>query len=231
MGSLSLSSHRGLDHWQGLLLVASLLNFWSQPTTAQVTVQSTNALEGNDVVLRIHNKPPNASSFLWYRGDNTESRHNIAYRIANPIFHVTGPPGGLVSVRYDGSLVIKSVTMKHTGIYTILVQLEGCGRIIACGRLNVYPLLSVPTLRASTTRVTENKDAVVMTCSTNAPAIQWLFNGTNLQLTERVTLSPDHRNLTIDPVQREDAGDYQCKGFNPVSSGKSASLVLDVKFE
>ena len=92
-------------------------------------------------------------------------------------------------------------------------------------------LLSVPTLRASTTRVTENKDAVVMTCSTNAPAIQWLFNGTNLQLTERVTLSPDHRNLTIDPVQREDAGDYQCKGFNPVSSGKSASLVLDVKFE
>ncbi|XP_053771906.1 cell adhesion molecule CEACAM21-like [Desmodus rotundus] len=231
MGSLSLSTHRGRVHWLGLLLVASLLNFWSQPTTAQVTAELINALEGKDVVLRIRNKPPNAERLTWYRGDTTDSKRIIAFLAVNQRIHIRGPPDGPVIINYDGSLVLKSVTMKDAGIYTILVQLQGCKKMKGCGRLNVYPLLSVPTLRASTTRVTENKDAVVMTCSTNAPAIQWLFNGTNLQLTERLTLSPDHRNLTIDPVQREDAGDYQCKVFNPVNSAESASLVLDVKFE
>ncbi|XP_053511715.1 carcinoembryonic antigen-related cell adhesion molecule 21-like [Artibeus jamaicensis] len=231
MGSPSVSTHRGLVHWQGLLLVVSLLNFWSQPTTAQVTVESTNALEGTDVTLRIHHTAPNTAGFLWYRGDTTDSNHIIAYLIEDQTIHVRGPPGGQVIVNYNGSLVLKNVTMKDAGIYTVLVQLQGCQKMIACGRLTVYPLLSAPTLTASNTTVTENQDVVVFTCYTDTPGIQWLFNGTNLQLTKRMKLSLDHRNLTIDPVQREDDGDYWCKGFNLRSSGKSNKLKLDVKYQ
>lgn len=90
--------------------------------------------------------------------------------------------------------------------------------------------VSVPTLLASNTIVTENKEAVVMTCYTNASSTNWLFNAASLRLRKRMKLSQDHRSLTIDPVRREDAGNYQCKVSNPVSSIESAPVKLDVKF-
>ncbi|EPQ06015.1 Carcinoembryonic antigen-related cell adhesion molecule 1 [Myotis brandtii] len=76
-----------------------------------------------------------------------------------------------------------------------------------CGEHNLTSsLVSVPTLLASNTTVTENEDAVVMTCYTDDSSTNWLFNATSLQLRERMKLSQDHRTLTIDPVRREDAG-------------------------
>ena len=86
-----------------------------------------------------------------------------------------------------------------------------------------------PTLLVSNTTVTDNKDAVVLTCYTNAFTIQWLFNGRNLQLSERRRLSEDRRSLTIDPVQKEDTGYYQCRVSNPVSCAESWDLELNVK--
>ncbi|XP_035868678.1 carcinoembryonic antigen-related cell adhesion molecule 1-like [Phyllostomus discolor] len=231
MGSSSVSTHTGLVHWLGLLLVVSLLNIWIQPTTSQVTVYSKTALEGTNVLLYIRHTATNVAGFLWYKGEDTDSNNNIAYLLINTGIHIRGPPGGPARVEDDGSLLLKNVTRKDSGIYTVLVQLQGCQKLIACGRLNVYPIMRVPTLLASNTKVTENKDAVVMTCNTNQNAIEWFFKGKSLTLTERMKLSCDHRNLTIYPVLREDAGDYQCKGFNPMSSAKSAPLVVDVKFE
>ncbi|ELK23181.1 Carcinoembryonic antigen-related cell adhesion molecule 21 [Myotis davidii] len=89
---------------------------------------------------------------------------------------------------------------------------------------------SVPTLLASNTTVTENEDAVVMTCYTDEIFITWLFNATSLQLKERMKLSRNRRTLTINPVRREDAGNYQCKVSNPVSSTESAPVELYVKY-
>ncbi|XP_045701295.1 carcinoembryonic antigen-related cell adhesion molecule 21-like isoform X2 [Phyllostomus hastatus] len=89
----------------------------------------------------------------------------------------------------------------------------------------------MPILLASNTTFTENKGAVVLTCYTDELTLQWLFNGLQLQLTERMKLSEDHRNLTIDPVKREDAGNYQCEVFNPISSFASVPVELDVKSE
>ena len=88
-----------------------------------------------------------------------------------------------------------------------------------------------PTLLASNTTVTENKDAVVLTCNTNAVSTQWLFNGMNLRLSERMKLSWNNRSLTIDPVRREDTGNYQCEVSNPISSAESAPLGLHVTHE
>lgn len=44
-------------------------------------------------------------------------------------------------------------------------------------------------------------------------------------------LSQYKREVTIDPVLREDAGDYQCENFNLVSFSKSALFRLNVKYE
>uniref|UniRef100_G1Q3E2 Ig-like domain-containing protein n=1 Tax=Myotis lucifugus TaxID=59463 RepID=G1Q3E2_MYOLU len=88
-----------------------------------------------------------------------------------------------------------------------------------------------PSIRASNATVTEHKDAVVLTCLTNdrGISIRWLFKNQNLLLTDRMKLSQGNSTLTIGPVRREDAGDYQCEIFNPVSSSKSDPFRLDVQ--
>ena len=86
-------------------------------------------------------------------------------------------------------------------------------------------------LVASNTTVTENKDAVVLTCYTKGISIQWFINGMDLRLTERMKLSWQNRTLTINPVRREDAGSYQCEASNPITFAYSVPLQLNVKYE
>ncbi|XP_036901430.1 carcinoembryonic antigen-related cell adhesion molecule 21-like [Sturnira hondurensis] len=231
MGSSSGSTHRGLVHWQGLLLVVSLLNFWSQPTAAKLMVESIDALEGTNVTLHISYKARNVSLILWFRGQTIDHHYIIAYLALGQESYERGPPGAEVIIEDDGSLLLKNVTMKDSGVYTVLLQLQGCHQIISCGRLDVYQPVSTPTLLASNTTVIENRDFVVLTCNTEADMIEWFFNGSTMRLTQRIKMSPDLRNLTIEPFLRWDAGVYQCKVSNPVSSSESAPVKVDVKFE
>ncbi|KAF6076935.1 hypothetical protein HJG60_002588 [Phyllostomus discolor] len=230
MGSPSVFTHRGLVHWQGLLLVVLLLNFWSPPTTAQLAIVSTNVAEGKDVRLRLRNVPPNYTGFVWYRGDRANSQNAIASLFITLRMYVNGATNtGRENIFYDGSLLIKEVTRKDAGVYTVVVNLPGSKQEIGFGRLNVYWHVRKPTLRASNTTVTEDKDTMVLTCDTDAVSTHWLFNGMNLQFSETRKLSQDHRSLTIDPVQREDVGYYQCEAPNPVSSADSWALKLHMK--
>ncbi|KAM7059463.1 cell adhesion molecule CEACAM21-like isoform 1-T1 [Molossus nigricans] len=232
MESPSAPTRRGLVPWQGLLLAVSLLTVWSPPATAQLSIVSTNAAEGKDVLLRIRNKPPDAMGFMWYRGEGARSNRNIGSIAMDLRAYATGPAySGREKINNDGSMLLKKVTRKDAGYYTIVAYLHDSKKEIGFGRLNVYQPVRVPTLLASNTTVTEHKDSVVMTCYTNAVSTQWLFNAESLRLTERMKLSWRNRTLTIDPVRREDAGYYQCEVSNPISSCESEPLGLDVKYE
>ncbi|XP_053520099.1 carcinoembryonic antigen-related cell adhesion molecule 21-like [Artibeus jamaicensis] len=232
MGSPSVSTHRGHVHWQGLLVVVSLLNLWSPPTTAQFAIVSTDVAEGKDVRLRLRNTPPDAVGFLWYRGEGEKFNRRIASISVSIRAFAKGPLyTGREIIYREGSLQLKKVTMKDTGIYTVVAHLQNSKKEIGFGRLNVYEPVRKPTLQANSTTVTENKDAVVLTCYTNAVSTEWLFYGMNLQLSERRKLSQDRRSLTIDPVKREDAGYYQCEASNPISSAESWPLELHVEHE
>ncbi|CAK6437142.1 unnamed protein product [Pipistrellus nathusii] len=224
------SAHRGLVPWLGLLLTVFLLAFWIPPTTARFTLDSINAAEGQDVILRASNMPPGVAGFMWYRGLEIKFSNLIGIIAWQLSRQITGPKyTGREIAKLDGSLIIKNVTPRDIGMYFVVAILPK-SREVAFGRLNVYRPLSVPTLLASNTTVTENEDAVVMTCYTDVYSINWLFNATSMQLGERMKLSQDHRTLTIDPVRREDAGYYQCQVFDPISSIESAPVELDVKY-
>ncbi|XP_028385908.1 carcinoembryonic antigen-related cell adhesion molecule 21-like [Phyllostomus discolor] len=231
MGSLSVSTHRGLVHWQGLLVAISLFNFWCQPTTAQLAIVSTYAAEGKEVLLRVQNKPPNHSGLRWYKGEGANQNNVLAFLIEKPEMYFRCPSFGRVVLEPDWSLLIKKVSKADAGMYTIVVYLTDSKKEIGFGRLTVYEPELVVSLVASNTTVTENKDSVVLTCNTNALFIHWLFKGMNLKLNERMKISEDHRSLTIDPVKREDAGYYWCEVSNPIRSTESWSVTLDVKFE
>ncbi|XP_066122797.1 carcinoembryonic antigen-related cell adhesion molecule 1-like [Saccopteryx bilineata] len=166
----------------------------------------------------------------WFRGEEVTYSSFIGSLAIIPQAHAKGPADtGREKFNRDGSLKIKKVTLKDAGYYTVVAFLPGKKKEIGFGRLNVYQPVRVPTLLASNTEVTENKDSVVLTCYTNALSTQWFFNGMSLQLTDRMKLSSDSRTLTIDPVKMEDAGSYQCEVSNPISTCESAPVELDVK--
>ncbi|XP_066228643.1 carcinoembryonic antigen-related cell adhesion molecule 21-like [Saccopteryx leptura] len=232
MESPSATARRRLVPFQGLLLAVSLFIFWSPLTTAQFSIVSTNVAEGKDALLRLLNKPPNAVKFRWFRGEKVTYNSFIGSLAIIPQAHAKGPADtGREKFNRDGSLKIKKVTLKDAGYYTVVAFLPGKKKEIGFGRLNVYQPVRVPTLLASNTAVTENKDSVVLTCYTNALSTQWFFNGMSLQLTDRMKLSSDSRTLTINPVKMKDAGSYQCEVSNPISTRESAPVELDVKYE
>ncbi|KAK1330133.1 hypothetical protein QTO34_010319, partial [Cnephaeus nilssonii] len=205
-----------------------LFTFWTRPTTAQLAIESTNAVEGEDVILRIRNNPPDASAYVWFRGEGAEARRYILFFSLEVNDFGRGPEyTGRETVNKEGCLLIKKVTLRDSGMYTVVVYLHNSKKEIGFGRLNVYQPVRVPTLLASTTTATENKDAVVLTCYSTAMFTEWLFNAESLQLRERMKLSWNNRILTIDPVRREDAGHYQCQVSNPISSADSIEIELD----
>ncbi|EPQ10201.1 Carcinoembryonic antigen-related cell adhesion molecule 21, partial [Myotis brandtii] len=191
---------------------------------------STNAAIGQDVILRILNVPPGVRGFMWYRGEEPIFENNIA-RLGTSPGHRPGPKySDREQINFDGSLLIKSVTLKDTGIYTVLVYLKSSKKEeIGFGQLNVYEPVTRPTVLASKTTVVERTDSVILICYTNADSIQWFFNGINLRLTKRKKLSWNDRSLTIEPIWREDAGNYHCAVSNPISSAHSEPVGLNVK--
>ncbi|XP_054569460.1 carcinoembryonic antigen-related cell adhesion molecule 21-like [Eptesicus fuscus] len=200
------SAHRGLVPWLALLLAA----FWIPPTTGRFGIVTTSVAEGQDVILRTIDTPPEVSGYLWYRGLEIKFSNLIGVIAWHLSGQVKGPKyTGREIAKLDGSLTIRKVTPRDQGNY-IAVAVLPKSRVTGFGRLNVYRPVSVPTLLASSTTVTENEDAVVMTCYTDVSSTDWLFNATCLRLRESMKLSEDHRTLTIDPVRREDAGNYQC---------------------
>uniref|UniRef100_G1QAB8 Ig-like domain-containing protein n=1 Tax=Myotis lucifugus TaxID=59463 RepID=G1QAB8_MYOLU len=225
------SALRGCVPWLGLLLAIFLLTLWIPPTTAQFDIVSTIALEGQDVILRLRNTPPDDTGFIWYRGIEMKYHKFIGSLVSYSSEYLTGPKySGREEITIGGHLIIKNVTVWDRGNYTVITVLPKSRSEIGFGRLRVSRPVSVPTLLASITTVTENEDAVFMTCNTDESSTNWLFNATSLGLRERMKLTKDHRILLIDPVRREDAGSYQCKVSNPFSTAESAPVELDVKY-
>ncbi|XP_060254620.1 carcinoembryonic antigen-related cell adhesion molecule 21-like isoform X4 [Ovis aries] len=100
--------------------------------------------------------------------------------------------------------------------------------------LSLYtPPVAQCSLQASNATITEHKGPVILTCLADETgvSIRWLFKGQSLLLTERMTLSSDNSTLSIDPVSREDAGDYQCEASNRGSSSRSDPLRLHVTWQ
>ncbi|XP_023398869.1 carcinoembryonic antigen-related cell adhesion molecule 21-like isoform X2 [Loxodonta africana] len=230
----SASPRRGRVHWQGSLLTVSLLIFWSPSIPAQPTIESVplNAAEGNDVLLLLQNPPENIFIYIWYKGKSAGNNNRIVSYTPQAQVNDSGPAyTGRETIYHNGSLLFQNVTLNHTGVYTLQIStILGVTQI--AGQIRVYQSVTKPSIQASNTTVTENEGPVTLTCLTSHAeiSIRWIFKGQILPLTERTTLSQDNSSLTIDPVRREDTGEYQCEVYNPVSSNKSDPLNLTVTY-
>ncbi|KAM5236369.1 cell adhesion molecule CEACAM21-like [Ctenodactylus gundi] len=232
MEPLSTFPRRGHVSWQEIVLTVLLLTIWTPPISAKLSIElPLNAVKGSDVLLAVHDLPQDILGFQWFKGKQAIQKHRIGTYLTDRQEVIPGPEdSGQVTIYPNGSLLLHKVKPGDTGDYT----LQAINRKIqfhqASGQVHVYELLSQPSIKATNDVVTEGS-SVVLTCQSRDTGIstRWLFNGQNLQLTRRTKLSQDLSTLTIRPIRREDAGEYQCEVSNPVSSSRSDSIKLAVK--
>ena len=100
---------------------------------------STQCVEGDDVLLRIRHKLPEVIGIVWYKGIGLETKNVIAFFIITSTFHLSGPENnGVEMITHDGSLLLKNVTMKDAGMYTVVAHLPDSSKEMGFGQLQVY---------------------------------------------------------------------------------------------
>ena len=81
------------------------------------------AVEGEHVLLFVDNLPKNVKAFSWYTGVTALKSCEIASHTIATNFTVVGlAHGGRETVFNNGSLLIKSVTRKDSGHYTLQMR-------------------------------------------------------------------------------------------------------------
>ena len=104
-----------------------------------MSIVLTYAVEGKDVLLRIHNKPPEVVGIVWYKGKGVDKNNLIAFYIMTSSFYLSVPEDSdKEMIMDDGHLVLKNVTMKDTGMYTAVAHLPDSKNETGFGELEVY---------------------------------------------------------------------------------------------
>ncbi|XP_075844444.1 cell adhesion molecule CEACAM5-like isoform X3 [Microtus pennsylvanicus] len=227
--------HKGQLPWRGLLLAASLLIYWSSPTTAQVTVEAVppHAAEGANVLLLVHNLPETPLVFYWHKGENPDNSNEIARFIASANVDKAGPAySGRETIYPNGSLLFQNVTQKDTGAYTLQMLMQSFDTTKVSVQFHVHPLLPKPSITSNNSNPMEGQDSVALMCEpeTETTSYLWRRNGQSLSEGDRLKLSEDNRTLTLLSVVRNDTGDYECETRNPVSTSRSDPFTLNITY-
>ncbi|XP_063514551.1 pregnancy-specific beta-1-glycoprotein 6 isoform X1 [Pongo pygmaeus] len=235
MGPLSAPPCTQRITWKGLLLTASLLNFWNLPTTAQVTIeaQPPKVFEVKDVLLLVHNLPQNLAGYIWYKGQMTDLYHYITSYVVDGERIIYGPAySGRETVYSNASLLIQNVTQEDAGSYTLHIIKRGDGTRGETGHfsVNLYRETPKPSISSSNLNPREAMEAVRLTCDPETPdaSYWWWMNGQSLPMTHRLQLSKTNRSLFIFGVTKYIAGPYECEIRNPVSASRSDPVTLNL---
>ncbi|KAH0502504.1 Carcinoembryonic antigen-related cell adhesion molecule 5 [Microtus ochrogaster] len=204
---------------------SSVSLFCNALTSSQLMIQSVPryAAEGKGVLLQVYNLPEDAKAFSWFKSISRTQFHKIVeYSRANN--SITWEPAhrrqGMVYE--NGCLMLQNVTEEDSGIYTLAVLNKDSKTESAFVEFYVKKNVTQPFVQVTDSTVTGHR-SVTFTCISpdTDVSIRWIFNKKNLEITERMTLSPSKCGLRIDPVTREDAGLYQCEVSNRFSSKTS----------
>ncbi|XP_044524500.1 uncharacterized protein LOC123240852 [Gracilinanus agilis] len=221
--------------WKVLLITASILSCWIQPTSAQgnptgITSIPSYGTVGSNVILTISGFTEKGNIYSWYRKTTEASNHIASYTFRT---RVQTPEDIREKVLRNGALLIPNLSLSDADTYIVEVTIykAGVGIFIAKTQLRVYEKLARPNITVNSIKIREN-EPLVFTCSTeNERAnILWFFNNQPLPLTERTDPSENNQTLTIKSVKREDTGFYQCEVWNPIDAKRSNPLSLTVNY-
>ncbi|KAM9039182.1 cell adhesion molecule CEACAM2-like [Sarcophilus harrisii] len=139
MESPSEHQRRAVSPWRGLLITASILSCWIQPTSAQVTVVPNPPYGevNRNVILDIGGFSGWVLTYTWYRKALADSNRIARYTVA------TGeqdPAGIREKVLPNGSLLIPDLTLSDTDDYHVTIVNSQGSIMVGQGHLTVYGL-------------------------------------------------------------------------------------------
>ncbi|XP_058475196.1 carcinoembryonic antigen-related cell adhesion molecule 6-like [Solea solea] len=107
-------------------------------------------------------------------------------------------------------------------------------RIIASAGVSfaVMDAISGTKITGPTSILIAGNSSANLSCQATAGAVKtrtWLKDGKALSLSGRLVFSGDKSSLMINPLQKEDSGEYKCQLTNPVNSDE-ASFKMEVNF-
>ncbi|XP_050624462.1 carcinoembryonic antigen-related cell adhesion molecule 3 isoform X3 [Macaca thibetana thibetana] len=210
MGPPLAAPHRECIPWQGLLLAASLLTFWSPPTTAQLTIESRpfNVAEGKEVLLLAHNLPQNLIGFNWYKGERVDAKRLIVAYVIETQQTTPGPAhSGREMIYSNASLLIQNVTQNDTGSYTLQVIKGDLENEEATGQFRVYHGPGIPTISPPDSYYHPGANLNLSCHVASNPPTQysWFVSGMLQQHTQNLLIA----NITVD-----NSGSYACLAHN-----------------
>ena len=97
------------------------------------------AAEGSDVLLLVHNVSENPLGYGWYRGERVDSPQLIASYRVDTNAATNGPVYSRRETLYpNGTLLIRNVTQRDTGPYTLLVTQKDLQTERQTGHLHIH---------------------------------------------------------------------------------------------
>ncbi|XP_040591374.1 pregnancy-specific glycoprotein 22-like [Mesocricetus auratus] len=191
------------------------------PLTSQIAIQPVPpyATEGQRVLLQVHNLPEDILAFYWYKANYRSSGLQIVENIKVTNSITWGPAHSQGWMVYNnGSLMLPHVTEEDAGVYMLEVVNKNVEFETAYVEFYIKKYVTQPIVQITDNTLTGGTSVIFICISPDTDvSIRWIFKKNNLQLKERMTLSPTKCGLRIDPVMSEDAGDYQCEVSNQFS--------------
>uniref|UniRef100_A0A2K6Q6I1 Carcinoembryonic antigen-related cell adhesion molecule 5-like n=1 Tax=Rhinopithecus roxellana TaxID=61622 RepID=A0A2K6Q6I1_RHIRO len=173
----------------------------------------------------------------------TISPLNTSYRAGenlNLSCHAASNPSAQYSWFVNGvfqqstqELFIPNITMNNSGSYMCQAHNSATGlNRTTVMAITVYAELPKPYITSNNSNPVEDKDAVTLTCGSEAqdPTYLWWVNGQSLLVSPRLQLSNGNRTLTLLNVTRNDTGRYECGIQDSVSAKRSSPVTLNVLY-
>ncbi|XP_044524501.1 carcinoembryonic antigen-related cell adhesion molecule 6-like [Gracilinanus agilis] len=227
--------HSGGSSWKWLLITASVLSCWIQPTSAQGVTIVPNlpyGRVGGSIVLELLGYTDTPIWYVWYKKSSAEDpkenkitlyyynrRRQIPDRIRQRVLH-------------NGSLLIPDLILDDAGYYLVkILRKDYLEQSKAGVYVTVTEKLAKPEIVVNNSNIIEN-ESLIFTCVTEnmGANIRWFFNDQNLSLNERMNTLENNQILIIKGLKREDAGSYQCEAWNPAIANRSDAFTLTVNY-
>ncbi|CAI5663692.1 unnamed protein product [Oreochromis niloticus] len=164
-------------------------------------------------------------SVVWVFG----SKNIITSSTAN----ITGAgyEGRITLFPSTGSLELRSLTVNDIGEYTVRISPAGEPAKTGRTRLEIYERVSNISVTSSSTDLTEFNSSVSMSCSASGSSLSFLWlNGSSVVTeSDRVHLTDGGSSVVIN-VTRFDQGSFRCRVANPVSTGASEPVNLNINY-
>ncbi|XP_078002373.1 cell adhesion molecule CEACAM4-like [Phascolarctos cinereus] len=141
MESPSKAPHSGDSPWTGLLITASILSCWIQPTSAQsdsfsVVPKPPYGTVGSSITLDIQGSSEQAPSYTWYGRTVGPSNQIVFYHVATG-YHTTAD--NRKKIFSNSSLLISNLTLSDTDNYLVqFLNLRSILMVTARGHLAMY---------------------------------------------------------------------------------------------